>query len=505
MTALMACTTTGLNHRIAAMPYPLLPYPNHRPICPVDALPDPLRQAVLYAILKKGVPPAIALMDALAASAAVVHVGHDCVAPDGEAMAASLYTLASAPSVTGKGSSYRIFFQYFTQSRKRDMLERAKPKPAIPKLTKAAVLSALLSGQAEACKDDPGVEALLSEMTYFALLKALDGVGRNVAIQDEDSASFFDSDLFKRQANRLTQAWSADPPLTRAFGSSELEAVDARVSLGLRTQPDILADVPQATLRRAIKVGLVPRFLVACHDPTRFPLNETYRADAVGEVSDSAFQARMASLAFLSNARSYDGFAGRVRVELDTEAKALMLELRFRAKQWPDTDYSDIREAAGRAWENTLRVAVVLHVFCLGEGKVSRDYVERAWAIVEWSLSQHRLVFIESLGLNLGTGMTAQAAPIRPIRITSPKPPKLPRPFQDAQWLLTCLGRLWLPTKAVTVRELNLLADLPARRLASALKWLELEGMVHLTAHGKDTLVTPIMSVQPFQSLGGPG
>ena len=57
----------------------------------------------------------------------------------------------------------------------------------------------------------------------------------------------------------------------------------------------------------------------------------------------------------------------------------------------------------------------------------------------------------------------------------------------------------------MTVRELNLLADLPARRLASALKWLELEGMVHLTAHGKDTLVTPIMSVQPFQSLGGPG
>ena len=479
------------------MPYPLLPYPNHRPICPVDALPDPLRQAVLYAILKKGVPPAIAVMDALAAAAAVVHVGHDCVTRDGDTMACSLYTLASAPSVTGKGTSYRIFFRHFTEARRRDMAERAKPRPATSKRTKTAALDALVNGQAAADKSRPAVEALLTEMTYFALLKALDGVGRNVAIQDEDSASFFDSDLFKRQANRLTQAWSADPPLTRAFGSSQLEAVDARVSLGLRTQPDILADGPQATLRRAIKVGLFPRFLVACHDPTRFPLNETYRADAVGEVSDSAFQARMASLAFLTNARSYDGFAGRVRVELDTEAKALMLELRFRAKQWLDTDYSDIREAAGRAWENTLRVAVVLHVFCLGEGKVSRDYVERAWAIVEWSLSQHRL--------NLGTGMTAQAAPIRPIRITSPKPPKLPRPFQDAQWLLTCLGRLWLPTKAVTVRELNLLADLPARRLASALKWLELEGMVHLTAHGKDTLVTPIMSVQPFQSLGGPG
>lgn len=475
------------------MSYPLWPFPNHRPTCPVDAVPDLLRQAVLFAIVKKGVPPAIALMDALASVAAVVHVGHDCVTPDSETMASSLHTIASAPSVTGKGSSYRIFFRHFTEARKRGIAERAKYKPAVPKRTKTAVVETLLDGHCAASKTGPGVEALLTEMTYFALLKALDGVGRNVAIQDEDSASFFDSELFKGQANRLTQAWNADPPLVRAFGSSQLEAVDARVSLGLRTQPDILGDVPQATLRRAIKVGLFPRFLAACHDPARFPLNETYRADATGGVSDAAFQARMASLALLTNTRNFAGFAGRIRVELDTEAKAFMHELHFRTKQWLDTDYSDIREAAGRAWENTLRVAVVLHVFCLGEGKVSRDYVERAWAIVEWSLSQHRLVFIEPLGLNLGTGMTAQAAPIRPIRITQPKTPKLPRPLQDAKWIWLCVSRLWLPTKTVTVRELNMLAALPARRLESALKWLENESMVHLTEHGNDTLVTPIL------------
>lgn len=487
------------------MPYPLLPYPNHRPICPVDALPDPLRQAALYAIVKKGVPPAIALMDALAAAAAVVHVGHDCVTPDGETMAASLYTLASAPSVTGKGTSYRIFFKTFTQAMKRGMTERAKPKPAMPKRTNTAILETALNRHGAAIRPIPGVEALLTEMTYFALLKALDGVGRNVAIQDEDSASFFDSDLFKRQANRLTQAWSADPPLTRAFGSSQLEAVDARVSLGLRTQPDILTDVPQSTLRKAIKVGLFPRFLAACHDPIRFPMNETYRADAASEVSDGAFQARMASLSLLTNARNIDGFAVRVGVELDTEAKAFMHELSWRANGWRDTYYSDIREAAGRAWENTLRVAVVLHVFCIGEGNVSREIVERAWAIVEWSLSQHRLIFNESLGLNLGAATSTQAAPIRPIRITPPKPLKLPRPLQDAQWLLTCLGGLWLPTKTVTVCELNLLAGLPARRLASALKWLELEGVVRLTPHDQDTLIVPITWGQPFQAISRQG
>ena len=466
------------------MPYPLLPYPNHRPICPVDALPDPLRQAVLYAIHKKGVPPATALIDALAAAAAVVHVGHDCMTHDGDTMAASLYTLLSAPSVTGKGLSYRIFFLHFIQAMKRGMAERAKHEHSAESRSR------------------PGVEALLTEMTYFALLKALDGEGRNVAIQDEDSASFFDSDLFKLQANRLTQAWSADPPLTRAFGNSQLAAVDARVSLGLRTQLDILTDVPESTLRRAIKVGLFPRFLVACHDPVRFPLNETYRVDAAGEVSDGAFQARMASLALLTNARNFGGFVGRVRVELDTEARAFMQELRWRAKGWLDTHYSDIREAAGRAWENTLRVAAVLHVFCIGEGNVSREIVERAWAIVEWSLSQYRLIFVEALGLNKVTGMAEQAAPIRPIRIASAKPPQVPRPLQDAQWLLDCLWRLWAPTRSVTVRELNQLALLPPKRLESALSWLRLEGLVFLTQHNQDVSIAPIVSGHPIREIG---
>lgn len=481
------------------MRYPILSYSIHQPTCPVDALPESLRQAVLYAIVGKGVPPAIALMDALAAAAAVVHVGHDCVTPDGDIMASSLYTLTSAPSTAGKGTSYRIFFKTLTQAMKRGLTERVKPQPAMPARGKTANLGTTLNGCGAASRLTPGVEALLTEMTYFALLKALNGVGRNVAIQDEDSASFFDSDLFKHHHNRLTQAWSANVPLTRAFGNSQLEAVDARVSLGLRTQPDILTDIPQSTLRKAIKIGLFPRFLVACHDPIRFPLNETYCADAASEVSDGAFQARMAALAMQTNARNFNGFASRVGVELDIEAKAFMHELSWRAKGGLGSYYADIREAAGRAWENTLRVAVVLHVFCIGQGKISRDYVERAWAIVEWSLSQYRLVFVESLRVTNETSKLVQAPPVRPIRVAPPKPPKLPRPLEDAQWLLNCLSRLWLPTKAVTNRELNLLAGLPARRLASALKWLELEGLVRLTSHGQDTLIVPLG--QPFHAI----
>jgi hypothetical protein len=118
--------------------------------------------------------------------------------------------------------------------------------------------------------------------------------------------------------------------------------------------------------------------------------------------------------------------------------------------------------------------------------------VERAWTLVEWSLSQHQLIFIESPRLAHGTAMTAQAPPTRRVRAAQLKPPKMPRPHQDAQWLLNCLGRLWVPTKILTVYELNQLAALPQKRLVTALKWLELEGLVRLTPNGSATLIMPI-------------
>lgn len=179
---------------------------------------------------------------------------------------ATHYTLASAPSFAGKGTSYRVFFHYFTQAVKQRMSGRANPGDV-----KRARTGASANSRDSTHSTSPIVENLVSEMTYFALLQALHGEGMNAAIQDEDAATFFESELFKRQLSRLTQVWSGDPPISRAFGSRLLAAIGARCSIGLRTQPDILAEVPESRLRMAIKVGFLPRCIVGCHDPDRYP------------------------------------------------------------------------------------------------------------------------------------------------------------------------------------------------------------------------------------------
>lgn len=454
-----------------------LSFPNPSPACPIDVLPEPLRGAVLYAVHEKVFPAAVALTDSLAAAAAVVHCGFDCVAPDGERLPATINTCVVAPSATGKGRSMRLFFKHFLGAQKRQRARRDEgPDRCNP--TGSAPTSL--------------VEAMVSTISIRRLIQELDGFGMNLTIQREEGASFLKTDLFKHGTDALTQLWSGDPPLDHFVMGRELVAAEARLSLAFRIQPELMYDHLKRRGRLEYKLGFWPRTIAACHDPERFPGNEGYLSACTRSGTDSAFQDRMTELAGWINTQRDSFGADRIGIELDAEASAFLLELGYRMKSWATTYYPDIREAAGRAWENTLRVAVVLRVFCVGPGKVSLDLVLRAWAIVEWSLSQHRLIFVEAIA----PAPVRAAFPPNPYsapRQTSgvEKPSKLPRPLQDAQWVLTCLDRMRTQDfmRKPTLIDLRLLANLPEKRLSTAMAWLKLEGIVDIDRGNHDTLI----------------
>lgn len=154
-------------------------------------------------------------------------------------------------------------------------------------------------------------------------------------------------------------------------------------------------------------------------------------------------------------------------MKLSQEASAFMAELRAKLRQWSNGSYTEIREAAGRAWENTLRVAVVLHVFCRQVGHVSLDMVLRAWAIIEWSLSQHLLVFVESLR--------------RPVRASACQPTRLRQRSgthaaveADIQFMLDTISfrSAFYRDGKVPIRELRELCGLPPRRFTRTISWI---------------------------------
>lgn len=443
------------------------PFPNLRPVCPVDLLPEPLLSAVRYATCVEDVPAAIALTDALGAAGAVVHCGFDCVDLRGRRMASTINTVAACPSAVGKGTSMKIFYKHLLDSIESSALDEDDSQ------------SSTVAGSPRP-KQVPLVENVMTMATRAGLMTELYGRGMTVAFLREEGASFLETDLFKSNTDVLTQLWSGSPPIVDRVRHGKKKATDARCSFGFRIQPELFYESLSQGGMTKYRLGFWPRCIAGCHDPVRFPWNSTYvRSMRTPGLHPRAFQERVVELAAQINQHHRNGFAGRVGVRLDDQAKAFMLELGYRIKRWIEEWYSDIREAAGRAWENTLRIAVVLHVFCRQQGNVGLDLVECAWQIVQWSLSQHQLIFVDAIRELRAKPATRQLAPLqlaKPIKLA--RIPRSPRPIKDAKFLLYCMQRLPYRVGGISVEELNKLASLPPKQLDCALEWLKLERML---------------------------
>lgn len=451
-------------------------FPRYRPDFPFEALPEPIRGAVLQAVRERDIPAPVALVDAIAAAAAVVHCGYDCVAPDGEHLPTTINTCVVAPSAAGKGRSIRFFFRRFLEKQ----LDRQAMLVDGPEGDEE---DSGRGSKAKAFARTPIVEAMINSVSYARLMREIGGRGMNLTIQREEGASFLNSDLFKKNTDALTQLWSGNPPLDHFVMGKEIVAAEARVSLGFRIQPDLMYEYLRGNGRHAVKLGFWPRTIAACYDPEMFPESDWHPSAQTSAYDGQAFQQRVNELADAINNRRSGGCRERIGVSLDQCAMGFMLELGFRMKQWWRTShFRDIPEAAGRGWENTLRLAAVLHVFCNGTGPVTLEMVRRAWDIVEWSLLQHYLIFVFApASKTTSPSQAGGLAPLNAARPSAPKRQRIPQPLQDAHFLLACLDRLRCTTASPLLSDLRLLSGLSKRRFQVALEWLKLETMVRVS------------------------
>ena len=425
----------------------MIPYPNNSTHCPIDALPDLLYDAA-YAVhaMDDEIPAPILLLEAVAASAAAVHLSYDVRGLDERAMPTTINTLLLAPSGHGKGSSYQAFFMPFMQ----------------------------FEGHFE-------LGALQQDVTYRALMETLNGRLRGTNIQHEDGIDFLQSDLFKKHLGKLTQLYSGIIQLSHKVHRTELIAMYARCSLGFRSQQDIFYPTLRKPLDVSYAQGLWPRTIAAQWLPGDGIWTPAYLPTS--EDGLIHLHSRIVELLERAAELSTDTNGARQCIHLDPLADAFMRELKYRLKDWKEDDYRDVREAASRAWENTLRLAAVFHVICSQGGEISLEFAQRAWDIVQWSLTQHRIILTE-----------ISQTPTKPQIVQTKlliKKTKVPRPAQNARELIQCLehlcrnrGRSW-----VNKDEVELLANLAPKQVPAAWKWLTVEGIVEFSGNGGRTLV----------------
>lgn len=423
----------------------MYPLPHKFSACPLHALPDLLYNAACeVAALGCGVPAEVLLPDVVGACSSAVHALWDVEGPDGRSMPTSINTLSVAPSGVGKGTSFSSFFGVFYTFETEQRLAA----------TQAGEETETTNG------------LILQEVSYRALMEHLSGTNRCVTIQHEDGWSFLRSDLVSKYPDKATQVWSGGIPLRHKVHRIDLVANGGRCSIGFRIQPEVFFAYLRRTGNASYDQGLWPRSLAACYIPSR---TADLRASVLVPRSNQgrdALAARLKELLSEADARMAAGITGRKVMKLGEKAQSFMRELQFRMKQWQLRDYSDVSAAAARAWENTLRLAAVFHVVCVGDGTIGLGSVERAWEIVEWSLTQHRLILEEVNQTKTNEAQWPRDATVRT---------KAPRPNQSALSLKACIEEVCCRrnTHWVSISDIEALTDLPPMKLTKAWAWLK--------------------------------
>lgn len=434
------------------------------PGCPIGQLPSPFHEAVRSVSARFNVPVEIVVADAFAVTSTLTQRSYKVRGTNGHLMPTTLNTLSLVPTSIGKGESYREFFQSPS-----DIDVGGLTRPGIT-------------------MDD----LLLQDVSLSPLMSALAGPAKSASIQLEDGYSFLYCPLMKPDViSKLPQAWSGPPSLKVGRHHGSKVAIDPCLAIGLRIQTELFYDFLRRDKSRSRHLGLWPRFLTFCYDPQRFP---TTPAQVIGSslMSHLPLIERLSTL-LLSEGGSPE--SPRKVLEMDTHAHAHLRDIAYWVKGQLNAGFHDIQDAAGRAAENTLRLASNFHVVCQGEGPISREMIERAWPFVDWSLTQFRNVFVHAM----------QPAPkpikAKPIKLPKP-PPHLQKLGAETHFLLECVATFShaYPHGKVPQAKIALLTGFTVARFRRALEWLVAARLIRI--EGEDVNAT-IQLLAP-QHLGTP-
>jgi len=447
-------------------------YIQQRGFCPVEKLPSPLYEAVTHVCQRIGAPPEVVVPDAFAASSTLTQRDYKVRGVNGSLIPTTLNTLSLAPTVTGKGESYRAHFQPNTNSVSGD-LERPASGTTMDDL-------------------------ILQDVSVSALMSHLAGNSQSVSIQLEDAYSFLAGPLMKREAiSKLPQLWSGPPSLKVGRHHGDKDALEPCLAIGLRMQPDLFYRFLNRDKGESRNLGLWPRFLTFCYDPQRFPVAHSYAARSSFMMSDLPLMERFQAMLPTADAMQERDQPPRKVLVMDTYANAYLREIAYWIKGQMYGEFHDIQDAAGRAAENTLRLASNFHVVCQGDGLISREMIERAWAFVEWSLGQFRNVFVHAL-----------QPPPRPVTLKRSAQPKLPPHQQrlnaDMQFVLEIITarRNEYPMGKVPQAEVALLTGFPKIRFLKTLGWLVTGRLVEVEG-GNDNGTIRLLPLQHFNAPYG--
>ncbi len=236
---------------------------------------------------------------------------------------------------------------------------------------------------------------LRQDLTYAALIVALEGDGESTFISASEGDAALKSDLIQQNFTALSMAWSGESIVADRADKGRT-AINPRCTLSVMVQNAVFNQFMEKRGDVLRGSGFLARCLI-----TR-PISMIGHRFAFSDPPQwkhlDAFHARLRCLLEEGDLRLAAGVPRHI-LEFDEEARhrwvlrANEVEVMLRDGNY----FGEVRDFGAKLMEHVARVAAVLHVFAGQDGKITVDTTERAWTIVLFHAEEFRLMFSPSL------------------------------------------------------------------------------------------------------------
>ena len=442
-------------------------------IYPVDAFPRIVREAIDEMHINVKAPVSLIATSALAAMSTTAQEMIMVKSPSGgQPKPVSLYLFVIAESGERKSTVDNRFCaplhlrdsasenkhkEEMAAYRTRYRLWDCTQKELIRRITRATCdeqsvdkLSAQLADHQKAEPIKPQLHRLVMQnATERAVLEALDGNGKALAIIGDEGETVLESPLLAKNG-ALNKLWDGGP-LTLARAGLSISARDTRLTVSIMAQSTPFRNYLRKRGNDARGTGLCSRILITWPQST-----QGYRFENDVDPSWECLVKFHRVCNEMLDSTANDKAAGtleQIVYELDDDAKSEWFNLvNYTESQIQPWGYlSDIHDFASKACEIMLRIAALFHHFSKQEGKISCDTLRRATSVVSYHINEFKRVF-------------------------SPQY-EIPQSYSDAQTLETYLRALCLHGGGTPVLRNDVLRKGPVRpkcRFDPALQSLQL-------------------------------
>jgi hypothetical protein len=233
------------------------------------------------------------------------------------------------------------------------------------------------------------------DVSAVAIMEALEGTGRSIAIMTSEGRRLWEGTLMHHSELLNDGFDGAQMNYARAHQNRKI-AIGPRLGINVQTQPEIFYEFVKLEGTNKRTIGHFGRYFHAYPESS---MGWRFLKDIEPEDDQSLelFHKRIEELLLERDRRINEGITAKIILEFDDDATVLWRQMfnDIEGNLLHGGEFHDIQDFAARMPEHIGRLAAVMHAFRDNGSRIDARTVENAWRIVYWHADQYKRIFTD--------------------------------------------------------------------------------------------------------------